>query len=168
MAGKRIDIVLVKLCAVIIVILSMQNIVRFLAFYMNTPNAGFLATAAVVLTFVLPMLIAAALWFFPATIIGPVSASADDDSTEPDWVVISVTLIALYVLIFGIIDLVFYESFRIAEREYLDPDGRGIYTPSPESVAGRITNMLQIAIGLLLLAGKRGIARLIRAARYHQ
>ncbi len=166
MTGKRIDIILVKLCAVIIVVLSLQSITSFLAYYINAPNAGFLATAAIVLTFVLPMLIAAALWTFPATIVGQVSASADDDSAELDWVVISVTLISLYVLVFGVIDLVYYESFRIAEREYLDPEGRGFYTPSPESAAGRITNIVQIVIGLLLLAGKRGIARLIRAARY--
>lgn len=79
--------------------------------------------------------------------------------------VIAVTLIGLYVLIFGIIDLVYYESVRIAQRELVDPDRLGYYSPSPDVVAGRITNIVQIAIGFLLLAGKRGIARLITVAR---
>ena len=98
----------------------------------------------------------------------PVSGESNDDSSGPDWVLISVTLIGLYVLIFGVIDLAYYESFRIAERDLVDPDRLGFYSPSPDSVAGRITNIVQIVIGLVLLAGKRGIARLIRAGRYSQ
>ena len=166
MAGKRIDIVLVKLCAVILVVTAMQELTIYISFYVSAPPATAVTIMAVLLNFVLPLLIALALWTFPATIIGSVSSDTSDGSPEPDWVVISVTLMCLYVLIFGIIDLAFYESFRAAERAYVDPNQTGMYTPSPESVAGRFTNIVQIVIGLLLLAGKRGIARLIRAARY--
>ena len=46
------------------------------------------------------MIIAVALWFFPVTIIGPTSSDSNDDITGPDWVLLSVTLVGLYVLIF--------------------------------------------------------------------
>ena len=166
MAGKRIDIVLVKLCAVLIVVFTMQDLTRYLAYYVNTPQAGFVVFITVLLSIGLPMFIALLLWSFPATIIGPVSSEGDDAVSETDWVVVAVTLIGLYVLIFGVIDLTHYETFRIAERDLVDPDRLGFYEPSPDSVAGRVTNILQIGIGFVLLAGKRGIARLIRAARY--
>lgn len=165
MAGRRIDVVLVKLCAVIIVVITMQSLTGFVAFYVNTPEANFIAITAFLLNFALPMLIAVALWFFPATIIGPVTNDGSDAASAPDWVLLSVTLIGLYVLVFGVIDLAYYESFRVAEQKALDPDQLGIYSPSPETVAGRITNIVQIVIGLILLGGKRGIARLIRSAK---
>ena len=165
MAGKRIDVVLVKLCAVIIVVITMQSLTGFVAFYVNTPEANFVAVSAFFLNFILPMLIAVALWFFPATIIGPTSGERNDASTGPDWALLSVTLIGLYVLVFGVIDLVYYESFRAAEQKAFDPDGLGIYEPSPDTIAGRITNIVQIVIGLGLLAGKRGIARFIKSAK---
>ena len=165
MAGKRIDVVLVKLCAVIIVVMTMQSLTGFVAFYVNTPEANFIAISAFWLNFALPMLIAVALWFFPATIIGSVSSESDDAASGPDWALLSVTLIGLYVLVFGVIDLAYYESFRIAEQEALDPDRIGIYSPSPDTIAGRITNIIQIVIGLILLIGKRGFARLISSAK---
>lgn len=165
LVGKRVDLVLVKLCAVIVVVITLQNLTTDLAYYVISPHADFVLIMAVVMNFALPMLIAAALWFFPATIIGPVSNQINSEPAEPDWTVIAVTLIGLYVLIFGLIDLLYYESFRIAERDIVDPDRVGFYSPSPDSVAGRITSIVQSAIGLLLLAGKRGIARLITAAR---
>lgn len=165
MAGKRIDVVLVKLCAIVIVVLTMQSLTGFVAFYVNTQEAYVIATVAFFLNFVMPMLIAVALWVFPATIIGPVSGDGNDAASGPDWVLLSVTLIGLYVLVFGVIDLGYYESFRVAEQEAFDPDHLGIYTPSPETIAGRITNIIQIVIGLILLAGKRRIAQLITAAK---
>lgn len=165
MAGKRVDVVLVKLCAVIIVVITMQSLTGFVAFYVNTPEANFIAVTAFFLNFVLPVLLAAALWFFPATIIGSTSNASNDTTSGPDWVLLSVTLIGLYVLVFGVVDLGYYESFRVAEQQALDPDRLGIYTPSSETIAGRITNIIQIIIGLMLLAGKRRIAHLIRAAK---
>jgi len=165
MVGKRVDVVLVKLCAVIIVVLTMQNLTGFVAFYVNTLEANFIAITAFLLNCVIPMLIAAALWFFPATIIGPVSNDSNDAESGPDWVLLSVTLIGLYVLVFGVIDLAYYESFRVAEQKALDPDQLGIYSPSPDTIAGRITNIIQIMIGMILLIGKRQIARLIKATK---
>jgi hypothetical protein len=165
MVGKRIDVVLVKLCAVIIVVMTMQSLTGFVAFYVNTPEANFVATTAFFLNFVLPMLIAVALWVFPATIIGSVSNDSNAAESGPDWALLSVTLIGLYVLVFGVIDLGYYESFRAAEQEAFDPDRLGIYSPSPETIAGRITNIIQIVIGLILLAGKRRIANLIKPGK---
>ncbi len=157
-----------KLCAVIIAVMAMQELTRNVVFYVNTPEASLIATMALFMNFLLPMLIVFVLWFFPATIIGPVSTEGPEDTPGPDWALIAVTLVGLYVLIFGVIDLVYFEAVRIAERAFVDPERVGIYSPSPDVVAGRITNIIQIVIGFVLLAGKRGIARLITVARGRQ
>ena len=161
MTGKRVDVVLVKLCAVIIVVLSLRTFSEFAAFYVHTPDADFIAVTAFLLNFALPILIAVALWFFPATIIGRVSDDTSVLGSGVDVVLLSVTLIGLYVLVFGVIDLAYFESFRIAEQEALDPNRIGIYKPSPDTIAGRVTNIIQIVIGVVLLIGRRRIARLI-------
>jgi hypothetical protein len=165
MVGKRVDIVLVKLCAVIIVVITMQSLTGFVVFYVNTPEANFIAISAFFFNFVGPMLIAVALWFFPATVVGQVSNDSNDTASDPDWVLISVTLVGLYVFVFGVIDLVYYESFNIAEQQASDADQFGAYSPSPEKFAGRITTIVQILIGIVLLAGKHRIARLIKVAK---
>lgn len=53
---------------------------------------------------------------------------------------------------------------RVAEQEAYNSCHLGIYSPSSETIASRITNIVQIVIGLILLAGKRGNFRLIRSA----
>ena len=161
MTGKRVDVVLVKLCAVIVVVLSLRTFSEFAAFYVHTPEADFMAVTAFLLNFALPILIAAALWFFPATIIGRVSDDTSVLGSSVDVVLLSVSLIGLYVLVFGVIDLAYFESFRIAEQEALDPSRLGIYKPSPNIIAGRVTNIIQVVIGVVLLVGRRRITRII-------
>lgn len=165
MTGRRIDVVLVKLCAVIILVLSMQSLTEYFAFYVNTVEANFIAVTAFLLNFAIPIVIAAVLWFFPATVVGTVSGDSQPIESGVDLALLAVTLIGLYTLTFGIIDLGYYESFRIAEQNAVDPNRLGIYGPSPDTIAGRITNIIQIILGLALLIGKKQIARLVSRAR---
>ena len=165
MRGRRIDVVLVKLCAVVIVVLAMQGVTGYVAFYVNTVEATFIALTASTLNFVLPVAIAAVLWFFPATVVGDISDDAQAIESGVDLALLAITLIGLYTLVFGVIDLVYFESFRVAERSIIDPDKIGIYRPSPDTVAGRMTNIVQIIIGLALLVGKKSISRLLLRAR---
>ncbi len=165
MGGSRIDVVLVKLCAVVIVVLSMQSLTGYVAYYVNTEEANFLAVSAFLLNFGLPLVFAGILWFFPATVIGDVSGDTQPIEGGVDIVVLAVTLVGLYTLVFGVIDLAYYESFRATQQEIMDPDGFGTYSPSAQTVAGRVTNIIQIVLGLSLLVGRRQIARLLSRVR---
>jgi len=165
----RMDLVLVKMSAVIIVVLSLQSLTGYIG-YLGTSDASWpYATAAFFLNFGIPLLIAGLLWFFPATIIG-LKESAELQ-TEKDlqigeaYLLIGITLLGLYAFVFGIVDLLYYESLRFAEKRYLDAEIMGIYRASPETDAGRFTNLVQIVLGLLLLVGRRTIAHLLNRAR---
>ncbi len=100
---------------------------------------------------------------FPAKIIGRYPDVPE--GYTPDLAYMAVVLIGLYMFLFGLIDLAYYESYRITEQNIIDPAGVGIYKPSPEMTAGRYTNLAQIVIGLSLLLGKRRISDLIRKTR---
>ena len=161
--GRRLDVVLVKLGAVVVVVMALQGLANFVGFFANSPQATVVSVAEVLLAFVLPILLAIILWKFPATIIGTYPDTEQDQL--PDLAYMAVVLVGLYVLVFGVIDLAYFESFRITERNFVDPDRLGTYSPSPETVAGRFVNLVQIGIGIGILLGKRRISALIRSAR---
>ena len=168
MSGNRIDVVLVKLCAVVIVVLSLQSLTGYVGYFFVAEGAYPQAVLAFLFIFVIPAVLAALLWFYPATTIGLSNAESAVPSTprpEP-LVLVGVTLIGLYALVFGAIDLFYYEAVRAAEAAYSGGDAYGTFRPSPDTVAGRYTNIFQVIIGVSLLLGRRGLAKLFSAVRY--
>ena len=164
MIGRRVDVVLVKLGAVVILIMTLQGIAGYAGFYGDMAESGMFFVGSVILQFVIPLCVAAALWFFPATLVGDVSSEGEHPASEIGLIVVGVTLVGLYVLVVGIIDLAYWEALRIIEKQYADPV-YNTYEPSISMTVGRVTCVLQIAIGIGLLLGKRGIARLLKGAR---
>ncbi len=165
MNGRRIDVVLVKLCSVIIVVMSLQSLTGYVGYYVNSPETDFNLIGSILLSSGIPILIAASIWFFPATIIGDVSNDSNALPAETDISVLAVTLVGLYILLFGIIDLAYYESLRVYENSL---GGSGLYdstSTSPTISAGRASTLIQIFIGLVLLIGRQSIARILRTAR---
>ena len=115
MNGRRIDVVLVKLCAIVIVVMSLQSLTGYIGYYVSSPEIAFNLIGSVLLSSGIPILLAATIWFFPATVIGNVSSDSDAIPPETDLSVLAVTLVGLYILLFGIIDLAYYESLRVYE-----------------------------------------------------
>lgn len=165
MSGRRIDVVLVKLCAVVILVISMQSLAGYVGYFASSGENSFVLVGSLLLNFGIPTLIAAALWFFPATVIGDTSSRLESSPEDADLALLAVTLIGLYTLVFGIIDLSYYESIRLYEREMADPNNYGTYSSLPSTTAGRISCVIQIIIGLVLLVGKRSIVQFLKGAR---
>ena len=155
---------IVKLGAVFILTLSLAGFANYLI-YLNTLVITFLSVTGFLCTLVLPILIAAVIWRFPSTVLGKLEPSQPPSQRDQDFILLGVTLIGLYALVFGIVDLMYFEALRVAEREAMDPNRTGLFSPTPHVVAGRYTNILQSAIGLVLLLGKEAIARFLRTAR---
>ena len=109
---------------------------------------------------IVPLLIAFILWQAPAAFLGN-----DLDATLPDVskaglygvAKIAVSLLALWVLVFGLIDLFYYEAEMWIVRKEL---GFGSEATA-EQLAGRFTNILQILIGIGLWTQRVVVARLI-------
>ena len=82
-----------------------------------------------------------------------------------DVMLVGVSLIGLYAFVFGIIDLLYFEAYRYAEIELLKSAEFSDHPASPQSFAGRVTNIAQILLGCVLVVGRKGIVELIRKAR---
>jgi hypothetical protein len=169
MSSGHMDVVLVKLSAVIIVVMSLQSLTSYIGYIGTDTVPRFVTVAAFLFNFGIPVLIALLLWFFPATVIGlkvngELGAEGGPHVYE-GYLLIAVTLVGLYALVFGIIDLLYYESLRLAEKQYLNADIMGIYRASPETVAGRYTNVAQIILGIFLLLGRGRVAMLLKTVR---
>jgi len=169
MVGSLIDIVLVKLGAVFIVVLSLQGLTSYASYFVAGEDALEITLIAFLFVFAIPFGISALLWFFPATIVGITPLDVQERQDEPAratyGILVGVTLVGLYTLVFGIIDLFYYEAVRVAEASYLGIEGAGTYEPTPDTAAGRYTNILQVLLGISLLLGRNGIARALAKVR---
>lgn len=168
MEGKRIDIVLVKLGAAFIFIYVLQGASSFLGYFEVVENRLGMALFSLTMTIILPAIIIAVLWFFPATIIGKQSidntgAPSLDDAAG--GILVGVSLVGLYTLAFGLIDLFYFETQRWAEASYGGQISYGEFRPSSGTIAGRYSSALQIVVGLALLFGRRGISTVLARAR---
>lgn len=168
MDRTRIGIILIKLGAAFMFINVLQDANMFLSYFEVVEDRWGLALFSVSMTLILPVIVIAVLWFFPATLLGK---QASDATTAPPLddaagaILVGVSLVGLYALVFGVIDLFYYESIRWAEFNYANQLGYEQYSPSGGTVATRYTCILQIIIGLALLFGRRGLSAALASAR---
>lgn len=169
LSTSRTDIVLVKLGAVFIVVYALQNLAYYITFLMGAEEYIYVAAVVFCLVFVLPVVFSWALWKFPVTITGAFydkSASPDDSNAQNQKaLLIGIALIGLYTLVFGIIDLVYFEAHRYAELQLAKDANFPDYAILPQTVAGRLTNVLQVVLGGILIYGRNGISVFLRRIR---
>ena len=106
--------------------------------------------------------IAVALWKFPATVLGETqTAEEPDTAVDSDALLyIGISLLGLYVLVFGMLEFMSAVSFHMMIVEYQSPSGL------PAEIKSRyIVSTVQILLGVVLLLGKTGMTRLISKAR---
>ncbi len=134
-------------------------------------SAEYIQIAIVVfcLVFVLPSAIALILWSFPSTVTGTLYSSDDDASDRvsnaDNTLLIGVSLIGLYALVFGAVDLVYFEAHRYAELQLAKDASFPEYPIRPQTIAGRVANILQLVLGIVLIYGRRGIAMFLQRVR---
>ena len=163
----RLDAVLVKLAAVFIAVWALRNLADYAYFFVGGDSlAPFYFGVALILA--LPVFVAFVLWKFPNLVIGsfaPLNQETPGKAiTADELLLIGVSLLGLYTLVFGIIDLLFFEAIRFGERAMARAADYEIPL-TPQTISGRITNVVQILFGVGLLAGRHGIASFIRRAR---
>jgi hypothetical protein len=167
MAGTRLDIVLVKLGAIAILVNSLQTMSNYSTYVYGWEGGLLLALTAFIPSVAIPIAIAAVLWFFPATILGhPLSEAREEpDSSSYSILFAGIALLGLYALVFGIIDLAYFETQRQIEIQAYKSADFGPYRMSPQLIAGRIATVIQILFGAILLIGRKPIANALRTVR---
>lgn len=165
----KIDMVLVRLGAVFIVVYALNNLTHYITFLMNSPDYRLIAVFTFFLVFVLPASMAWVLWRFPATVVGSLYRAAEEQpkgEQDMQWVLlIGISLIGVYTLVFGTIDLLYFEANRYAEYKMAQAANFPGYRATPDVIAGRITNVAQVVLGTMLIYGRGGLARFLYQIR---
>ena len=169
MSATRTDIAIVKLGAVFVIVLALQNLAYYVSFIMGSADYVRIAIVVFCLIFVLPALIAWVLWMFPNIVTGKLyraNPGEDEAARSGDEVLlIGVSLIGLYTLVLGVIDLIYFEAHRYAEIRLAMDENYPVYPLLPETVAGRIANIFQTILGAVLIYGRKGIAAFLYQVR---
>ena len=163
------DLVVVRLGAIFIVVYALQNLAYHLSFIMGGKEYILIATFVFCLVFAFPALISWALWRFPATVVGSLYHEDNETSENNDdtsrALLTGISLIGVYTLTFGIIDLAYFEAHRFAEYKLAEDANFPDYPILPQTVAGRAANIVQIVIGIVLIYGRHGMASFLRRMR---
>jgi hypothetical protein len=154
-----------RLFAVYLVVLSVQSI----ALSVGTLFGRVWETYWIVLMWLLyaaTLLIVGLLWFFPLSIARKLLPVARDTSGTPlgetnDLQSIAFSVLGAWVLATALSDVASWLVFFLyIERTRTD------YSVSAENTAGIASTVVQFAIGIYLLIGSRGFARLLYRIRY--
>jgi hypothetical protein len=157
---SQLAIVLVRLGAVWIVVTTIQYAGNAITFFEGTNNV------IVVVTHLFPLVIGALVWLFPAHVAR--SVASDDSRAIPgsDKLAqklfgLGVALLGLYLLVYGILDGIYFALHAIWEQDAL-----GMNTN--DARAGLIVSAIQIPLGIALILGRRGLLRLFYRFRYRE
>ena len=165
----------VVLCRVAAVVLTVQ-VIRSTGYWLPTLFYGGSETALDWLAFALlatvPGFAAVGLWVFADRICKIDSDS--EDRSEPantiDFLRVGLALLGVYLLIDGILIGVSTETQWIAlldvQRNFGDEHQSRIAESLARMTSQRITYLVQIVLGIALIAGKERLLRLFKNARY--
>ena len=155
----------IRLFAIFIAIFVFRFAVAFF------PQAGELSTgwlvATVAFTIVVPLFIAVYLWYFPLTVAGKLLPTLRAEESLPllttsEFQAVGFSLIGLWLLATTLPQIVYWSVFVYSSTQ---PESAGLVL-SPSQIGSIWAAGLQFALSIFLLFGGKGLAGLVRRARY--
>lgn len=163
-----VSFVLVRLAAAFLFVRGVQGLSSYS--YLLTADKQFAAFAIVTLMFsvVLPIVIAIILWAHPEKVTGAqiTTAKSEDAVNAGVILMIGITLLGLYVFVYGVVDLFQIEASQMLRSQVAANLGLPNEAVDRQAIADRIMYLVQIALGLALILGRNGLSRLLMKARY--
>ena len=174
MLAKQIGIVLCRVAAVVLVVQTVGSFAYILPVFFQDYDAFEFVDVLQALAVLVPGLVAVFLWVF-AERISTVPGQDDSDSSaapmsQTDLIGVGTLVIGIYVFvmaIFGIVqaELTAHMMRDMADR-YSDQESFGVLDREVVRMnARRITNLVELLLGALLIFGRASIARLLTKAR---
>lgn len=169
MNSNKVGAILVRLGSIAILLSAVYYLVQNYSSYYVEGLSTRAKFGMFALSFILPVIIAAIIWKFPATVFGKVAPEAQDLEIKgmeaEGMMVIGTALLGLYVSVFGLLDVLYWESVSIWEKSLVDFYDSDPYQSSPGIVAARIASIAQVALGVALILGRKGIVHSILKIR---
>lgn len=155
---NSIPILVARIASLAIAVLAVHRFGSTVPYMQGIPATGYWIAISSMLVF--PLTLALVLWVAPTTLVGrKLDLVASDSASITPSVLgrISVSLLAMWVLAFGVVDLVYFET-EIWMGKRVFPES---YQITPEQLAGRVTNLVQILVGIGLWKQRYQLARLM-------
>lgn len=169
MSIGRIDVVLVRLGAIAVVVSAIYQLAGYGSYFFEEGVSTPAQIGMVALTLLVPVGIATVLWKFPATVVSRVSPELHQEGStliEPEeLMVVGTALLGLYTFVSGALEVLYSESLFVWERSLVDFYQSDPYHSPPNLLASRLTSYAEVVFGVVLIFGRRGIARLILNVR---
>ena len=162
MSGRQIGVILIRLAAIFMVVRSVQAL-SWLPFSLSgLGEFQWEALIALIPMLAIPLGIAFVLWRSPSTVLGKLPPAEESrDTIDYDALMfVGVSLIGLYVLVTGVLELATAVSNHAMSTDYASRDG------VREQIQHRyFIGIVQTVLGTALVLGRSGIARLMSRAR---
>jgi len=158
--------VAVRLFALVVILWSLRSIPASWSTLSYSQADNIPGVAFVIFTHVLLILIGVALWRFPQGISALLLPKPSGTAPTIPWsqeatIELASIVIGLFYLTYAISDLLYWLPFLIASANM-----EGGVRLDADQWASIIATPLEAAVALVLIFGSRGVARLIRSARY--
>ncbi len=175
MLAKQIGIVICRVAAVVLVVQTVRSFGFLIPIFLQTQESIQGTEVIQALATLVPGLVAIFLWVL-AERISTVPGKGDSDvsaerMSQADLIGVGTLVIGLYVFVMAIFSIVQSELAAqmmrdLAERYTSEGSSFTLSSQSVELNARRITNLVELVLGALLIFGRASIARLLTRARY--
>ena len=163
-----VSFVLVRLAAVFLFVRGVQGLASFS--YLLTGDGQLAALAIVTLIFgvFLPAGISIVMWQHPEKVIGAqmVPAKSEGPISAIQILMIGISLLGLYSLVYGIVDLLRIEAEQMSLAHFASSMNLPNEAADTRTITNRVAYGAQIAIGLCLILGRNGLSWLLVKAKY--
>lgn len=168
MTSITVSFVLVRLAAIFLFVRGVQGLSTYsiyLSDYSTLPSFG---VATLVFGVALPISIAYLLWQYPEKITG--AEVTEPHSSGPiraeQLLLIGVSLLGMYLLVYGLLDLLRVESLETARLRIAAETGLPAAVSEPQLRVDRIIYGVQMLLGGAMVIGRRRMSELLLKAKY--
>lgn len=161
MTPHHIVVICIRLVAIALLLYTLSHLHELFAFMNDDAQVKLNKTA--VWTFALIQVgVSGILWFFPRTIASKLLPTRDSHQAAPaarlmDWQTLVVVGIGLWVTVRGVFDAIYWAAIY----NMMKSPRVGIADFSPQHKAAMIVTAVELAIGIWLLLGAKGIAAVL-------
>jgi len=168
MNAMTVSFVLVRLAAAFLFVRGIQGLSAYSYLLTGDAPAPNFAVLTLVFGVMLPIGIAIILWLHPEKVTGAqiVSTKSEEALSASAILMIGITLLGLYVFVYGVVDLFSSEAMRIAQSRVTDEMNLPNEAMNAQATADRVTNVAKIVLGVCLILGRNGLTRLFLKAKY--
>lgn len=167
--ARQVGIVLCRVAAAILVVRAIRDLGYLMPGMVLGSSNWDAELMRAVLFGAIPGFVAIALWFLAdriSTLPGDVGSARDDSTLSGvDLVRIGTTLIGVYMVVTAVIDAAGFEVTNLARPDLPAGDWRVREDHSAHNMGRRAAYLVQTALGILLIAGRDGIAAFLSKAR---